>query len=745
MDYAVNTYDLYRDIQQRTGGEIYIGVLGPVRTGKSTFIKRFMDEMVLPYMEDEHARMRAQDELPQSAGGKTITTTEPKFIPNEAAKVRLNDDIEVSVRLIDCVGYMIDGAAGHMEEDAERMVKTPWSEEEIPFTQAAEIGTDKVMRDHSTIGLVITTDGSIGELPRSNYLGAEEKTILALKKSGKPFLVLVNSQKPYSEETRQVAEEIGKKYDVAVMPVNCEQLKKEDINRLLEKILYEFPLTAVEFYFPKWMDMLPVDHAVKQDLLRQIRELMNSYDRIRDVAGHPVELQGDYIQSCKMEPVQLWNGIVPVQVGIDDRYYYEMLSGMLGENVEDEYQLLNKLKELAEMKKEYTKVQDALSMVKIKGYGVVTPDREDIALEKPELIRHGNKFGVKIKASSPSIHMIRANIETEIAPIVGTEQQAQDLIHFIDQAEAEHGIWETNIFGKTVEQLVDDGITTKVASIGEESQLKLQDTMQKIVNDKIFDSMNVTVQEMPVEEAKKLGAMALFGEKYGKVVRVVDIEGWSTEFCGGTHVKNTAQIGGFKIVSESSVAAGIRRIEAVTGRNLLIRANLQEAMLHTVANTLKANNVTALPVRAEAVMAENKALAKELEEIKAQVAASKVTSLFDNAEEIGGVKIASAYFTGTTGDTLRGMCDTIRDKAVKPAVAVLVGKAEDKITMAVTVTKQAQEKGLKAGALVKEIAAIAGGKGGGKPDFAMAGLKDETKIDEALAAVSAIVKKALGE
>ena len=269
--------------------------------------------------------------------------------------------------------------------------------------------------------------------------------------------------------------------------------------------------------------------------------------------------------------------------------------------------------------------------------------------------------------------------------------------------------------------------------------------VQKIVNDKIYESMNVTVKEMPIEEAKKLGAMALFGEKYGKVVRVVDIEGWSTEFCGGTHVKNTAQIGGFKIVSEASVAAGIRRIEAVTGRNLLIRANLQEAMLHTVANTLKANNVTALPVRAEAVMAENKALAKELEEIKAQVAASKVTSLFDNAEEIGGVKIASAYFTGTTGDTLRGMCDTIRDKAVKPAVAVLVGKAEDKITMAVTVTKQAQEKGLKAGALVKEIAAIAGGKGGGKPDFAMAGLKDETKIDEALAAVGTIVKKALGE
>lgn len=268
--------------------------------------------------------------------------------------------------------------------------------------------------------------------------------------------------------------------------------------------------------------------------------------------------------------------------------------------------------------------------------------------------------------------------------------------------------------------------------------------VQKIVNDKIFDSMNVTVQEMPVEEAKKLGAMALFGEKYGKVVRVVDIEGWSTEFCGGTHVKNTAQIGGFKIVSESSVAAGIRRIEAVTGRNLLIRANLQEAMLHDVANTLKANNVASLPVRAEAVMAENKAMSRELEEMKAKIAASKVDSLFDNAEDADGVKIASAYFTGTSGDTLRGMCDSIRDKAVNPVVAVLVGKAEDKITMAVTVNKLAQEKGLKAGVLVKELSAIAGGKGGGKPDFAMAGLKDETKIDEALAAVGAIVKKALG-
>ena len=268
--------------------------------------------------------------------------------------------------------------------------------------------------------------------------------------------------------------------------------------------------------------------------------------------------------------------------------------------------------------------------------------------------------------------------------------------------------------------------------------------VEKIVNDRIFDAMNVEVKEMPIEEAKKLGAMALFGEKYGKVVRVVNIEGWSTEFCGGTHVKNTAQIGCFKIVSESSVAAGIRRIEAVTGKNLLKRANDQEKLLHTVAGSLKANNVATLAARAEAVMAENKAMSKELEEVKAKVAASKVSSLFDNAEEVGGVKIASAYFTGTSGDTLRGMCDSIRDKAVNPCVAVLVGKTDDKITMAVTVNKLAQEKGLKAGVLVKEISAIAGGKGGGKPDFAMAGLKDETKIDEALAAVKGIVEKQLG-
>ena len=483
MDHAANTYDLYRDIQQRTGGEIYIGVLGPVRTGKSTFIKRFMEELVLPFMEDEHAKTRAQDELPQSAGGKTITTTEPKFIPNEAAEVKLNGDIAVSVRLIDCVGYMVEGAAGHMEEDVERMVKTPWFDYEIPFTQAAEIGTDKVMNDHSTIGLVITTDGSFGEIPRSNYLEAEERTVTALKKLRKPFLVLVNSQKPYSEEARRTAGEIEEKYGVSAVTVNCEQLKKEDINMLLEKVLYEFPISSMEFYMPKWVEMLPEENSMKQSLIQQVKQMMKDYDTIRNVLDQPVNLESDYIRRCKTDTIRLSDGCIRITLDVEEAYYYQMLTEMVGENISDEYQLISRLKSFAAMKREYEKVLNAVNMVRIKGYGVVTPDKDEIVLERPELIKHGNKFGVKIKASSPSIHMIRANIETEIAPIVGTQEQAEDLITYINQTDAQSGIWDTNIFGKTVEQLVNDGITAKVAVIGEESQIKLQDTMQKIVND----------------------------------------------------------------------------------------------------------------------------------------------------------------------------------------------------------------------------------------------------------------------
>ncbi len=481
---ALHTHSLYKDIQSRTGGEIYIGVVGPVRTGKTTFIKSFMDIMVLPYMTQEHEKVRAQDELPQSAGGKTITTTEPKFIPKEAAKITLNDDIDVNVRLIDCVGYMVDGASGHMEEDTERMVKTPWSADEIPFTQAAEIGTRKVINDHSTIGIVITCDGSFGEIPRENYIPAEERTITELKKIHKPFIVLVNSERPYSEETKKLAQDLAKKYQVSAMPINCEQLKKEDIHTVMENILYEFPLTMIEFYMPKWVEMLPNTHRMKADIITQIKELMGHLGCVKDVAGNGIHLESEYIRKCKVDGVDMASGCVSVSLDVDDSYYYEMLSDLIGESITGEYQLLSVLREMAQMKKEYVKVLHAVEAVRCKGYGVVTPDRDEITLDKPEVIRHGNKFGVKIKAESPSIHMIRANIETEISPIVGTEKQAEDLIRYIsDAGTSEEGIWETNIFGKTVEQLVNDGITGKIAMIGEESQVKLQETMQKIVND----------------------------------------------------------------------------------------------------------------------------------------------------------------------------------------------------------------------------------------------------------------------
>ncbi len=485
MDFLQSsTYDLYKDIQIRTGGEIYLGVVGPVRTGKSTFIKRFMNLLVLPFMEDEHEKERAQDEMPQSAGGKTITTTEPKFIPKEAAHIRLGSDIDVDVRLIDCVGYMVDGASGHLEEQEERMVKTPWSVEEIPFTKAAEIGTRKVIRDHSTIGIVVTCDGSFGELPRESFLEAEERTIRELKELGKPFLVLLNSAKPYADETRALADEISDKYQVTVMPVNCEQLKREDINHIMENVLYEFPLTMIEFYMPKWVEMLPCEHKVKQDLILQIKQLMNRLNHIRDISGGGLQLESEYIRKCKLDGISMSDGCVRVMLDVDDRYYYEMLSDLVGENIESEYQLLSTLRDMARMKKEYTKVLHAMEAVRYKGYGVVMPDREEIVLAKPELIKQGNKFGVKIKAESPSIHLIKATIETEISPIVGTEEQAQDLIRYIsDTGTNEEGIWETNIFGKTVEQLVNDGITGKISMINEESQIKLQETMQKIVND----------------------------------------------------------------------------------------------------------------------------------------------------------------------------------------------------------------------------------------------------------------------
>ena len=482
--YNENTYDLYKDMKQRTGGEIYLGVVGPVRTGKSTFIKRFMDLLVLPQIQGEEERKRTQDELPQSASGKTITTTEPKFIPQNAVNIKLSDEIQVKVRLIDCVGFLVEGATGHLEEEKERMVKTPWHKESIPFTKAAEIGTQKVINDHSTIGIVVTTDGSIGELDRDNYVAAEEKTIMELKKIMKPFVVLVNSVKPYSEETLQLVESIKEKYQVAAMAINCLQMKKEDIYRVLKKALFEFPITSMEFFLPKWVESLSEKHPLKMDIIEKIKNVMEKMDKMNDVMSQEMDMTSSYIKRCNCTDISMAEGKISYAMDVDEKYYYEMLSELTGEDIKNQYQLIDMLKEYKGKKQEYDQVQQALQDVRMNGYGVVTPKKEDINLEEPQIVKHGNKYGVKIKAVSPSVHMIRANVATEIAPIVGSEQQAMDLINYIkDEINNGKGIWEINIFGKTVEQLIHEGIERKISSIGNESQQNLQESMQKILND----------------------------------------------------------------------------------------------------------------------------------------------------------------------------------------------------------------------------------------------------------------------
>lgn len=411
-------------------------------------------------------------------------TTEPKFIPQEAAKITLDDGLSMNIRLIDCVGYMVEGASGHMENEQERLVKTPWYDYEIPFTKAAEIGTKKVITDHSTVGIVITADGTFGDLSRSQYETAETKTIAELKQLRKPFILLLNSQYPYSQETRKLAENLTEKYNCHVLPVSCEQLRKEDILTILKSILLEFPVTSLNFFIPKWVEALPESHWLKTALFDTIRASLDSINKMKDLYEKTFS-PNEYIQTIKINWIHLDSGKVDISVDFDDAYYYKILSDLIGIDIENEYEFIDTIRELAAKKIEYEEAASALALARENGYGILKPTRSDVTLNEPEIIRHGNKYGVKIQASAPSIHLIKANISTEIAPIVGTEEQARDLVNYMkEEASGEDSsIWNVNIFGKTMEQMVNEGIQSKASKITDESQVKLQNTMEKIVNE----------------------------------------------------------------------------------------------------------------------------------------------------------------------------------------------------------------------------------------------------------------------
>ena len=476
-------HNIYQDISARTGGEIYLGVVGPVRSGKSTFIKRFMELMVLPEIADENERQRTFDELPQSGTGKTIMTTEPKFIPKEAVELPM-EDMKIKIRLIDCVGFMVKGAGGHLENGQERLVKTPWFDYEVPFTKAAEYGTRKVIRDHSTIGILVTTDGSFGEIPRDSYVEAEKKTVEELLSIGKPFIVLLNSDRPYSKATQTLAENLTKEYHTTVMPVNCDQLRQEDIQEILKNVLLEFPLSSVGFYLPKWVETLRDDHWMKKSILDLVKNFMADREKMKDLYQKKIP-SNEYIESGKIDKIHMDTGEVDVKIQIRDSYYYDILSDLTGIPIKSEYHLIRTMKELAGKKREFEEVSQALKDARERGYGVMKPVLSEIELSEPEVVKHGNKYGVKIKAEAPSIHLIRANLSTEVAPIVGTQLQAEDLITYIKEQAGEDPkeIWNVNIFGKTLEQLVDDGISGKVTKINEDSHEKLQNAMEKIVNE----------------------------------------------------------------------------------------------------------------------------------------------------------------------------------------------------------------------------------------------------------------------
>ncbi len=478
--------NIYQDIAQRTNGDIYIGVVGPVRTGKSTFIKKFMDTLVIPNISSTHQRERAVDELPQSAAGRTIMTTEPKFIPEDAVEVNIGDNASFKARMIDCVGYIVPSALGYIENEMPRMVMTPWFEEQIPFNMAAEIGTKKVITDHSTIGLVITTDGSISDIDRSEYQEAEERVVDELKEINKPFIVLLNCTAPYSDESRKLTDELSSKYGVPVIPVNCLELDENEIKRILAQILFEFPVKEIKIDMPKWLSSLEKNHWLRSDIYSTINSAAANTNKIREIQNMTQNISScEHVKNAEVSSVDLGSGQARINVSLVASLFYKIISEKTGLEISNEGDLLDCMMNLANLKSKYEKIGNAYDEVNESGYGIVMPSMDELTLDEPEIIKQGGKYGIRLRASAPSVHMLKTNITTEVTPIVGSEKQSEELVMYLlkEFEENPSKIWESNIFGKSLHELVNEGLHNKLYRMPSDARNKLKETIEKIIND----------------------------------------------------------------------------------------------------------------------------------------------------------------------------------------------------------------------------------------------------------------------
>lgn len=479
-------YQIYEDIKTRTNGDIYVGVVGPVRVGKSTFISEFMQKLVIPNIENKNVRDRAVDELPQSADGKTVMTTQPKFVPNEAVKISVADKINLKVRMIDCVGYLVSGAMGATENDKPRLVKTPWSEEEMPFEQAAEIGTKKVIEEHSTIGVVVTTDGSVTDIPRANYISAEERVVSEMKDCGKPFVIVLNCKNPTSADSKKLAQNLSEKYQAQVVAMNVAEMKEQDVDKIFEKVLLEFPIKSIKVGMPKWIQALSFSNPIITEIVGEVKKFAQNVKKIGDANKESVVFtESESFDPITFSNVEMGEGIIKFNVIPKETLFYRVLSDECGFAINDDYELVSYIKNLAIAKVEYDKLKDALEQVEQTGYGIVVPGKEEYTLQQPEVVKQGNKYGVKIKASAPSLHIIKVDVETEVTPLVGTESQSQDLVDYLSERfETDpEGIWDTNLLGKSLYSLIDDNISSKIVMMPADAQRKMKKTLGRIINE----------------------------------------------------------------------------------------------------------------------------------------------------------------------------------------------------------------------------------------------------------------------